>query len=372
MQISIFLMPKAMSNSEFIEKARLVHGEKYSYANTLYTRATMPVIITCAKHGDFSSVPSRHLSGNGCRGCWLDRCGTYSRLSKDEFIDKSKEIHGDLYDYSKVEYIKNISPVEIVCKIHGAFKQKPMVHLAGSGCQECGKIKKSESLMKDVDFYIERAKIVHGDRYDYSKSSYEAANSKIEIICSRHGSFWMTPNAHTNGQGCSKCADEFNARKRMKPFSLFVEQANSKHQSKYSYVESSYSGDARKLEIICGDHGSFMQSPNRHLQGSGCPKCSISGFDVGKPAYLYLLESDCGKYIKIGIANKLRDRQTKLRKRTPFCFDHIHTFSSGGHEIAALEKHYHSKLESCGFRYFDGCTEWFRFDKDIVEEIKRL
>ena len=158
----------------------------------------------------------------------------------------------------------------------------------------------------------------------------------------------------------------------MKPFAEFLDQANRKHDSKYSYAESTYSGDSRKMEMVCGEHGSFFQAPNSHLQGRGCPKCSVPGFDVEKPAHLYLLESDCGAYIKVGIANKLRDRQTKLRKRTPFKFSVIHTFESDGHEIAALEKHYHSKLESCGFRYFDGATEWFKIDRDIVAEIQSL
>lgn len=365
-------MPKAMSNSEFIEKAKIVHGEKYSYANTLYTRAAEPVVVTCASHGDFTLIASRHLTGNGCRPCWLERCGTYTKLTPDDFIEKSKSVHGDFYDYSLSKYIKSSVPVDIVCKLHGVFQQKPSNHLAGRGCQECGKTKKSESLNKGVDFFIRRSIDAHGDRYDYSKSVYVLAKIKIEIGCRIHGSFWMTPNAHTNGQGCTKCADEFNARKRLKPFSEFLSQAHAAHESKYQYTESTYSGDSRKLEIICADHGSFWQSPNSHLKGRGCPKCSVPGFDVEKPAHLYLLESDCGAYIKVGITNKLRDRQTKLRKRTPFKFSVIHTFESEGHEIASLEKHYHSKLESCGFRYFDGATEWFKIDRDIVAEIQGL
>lgn len=365
-------MPKAMSNSEFIEKAKLAHGEKYNYENTLYTRAQTRVVIGCDAHGDFTLAAYMHLSGNGCRKCWLERAGKSSLMTLDEFIHKSVERHGHAYDYSLVKYEKSSTPVEIICNEHGNFLQKPSNHLAGRGCQECGKIKKSKNLMKGIDFYIEKAKAVHGDKYDYSKSIYAVAKTKIEIICKIHGSFWMLPYSHVNGQGCTKCADDFNARKRMKPFSEFIDQANRKHDSKYSYTESTYSGDSRKMEMVCGDHGSFFQAPNSHLQGRGCPKCSVPGFDVEKPAHLYLLESDCGAYIKVGIANKLRDRQAKLRKRTPFKFSVIHTFESEGHEIAALEKHYHSKLESCGFRYFDGATEWFKIDRDIVAEIQGL
>lgn len=365
-------MPKAMNTSDFVTKAVSVHGNKYDYSKTLYTRASAPIIVTCANHGDFTAIPSRHLSGNGCRDCWLERCGQGNKLSVDEFIEKSMAVHGDDYDYSRVEYKNNTTPVEIVCNKHGLFSQKPMVHLAGSGCQKCGVIKKSKKLNKGLDFFIERAISIHGDRYDYSRSIYTLCVRKTEIVCRDHGAFMMAPNSHVNGQGCPKCADEFNAKKRLKPFADFLIQANAAHASKYQYTESTYSGDSRKLEILCADHGPFWQSPNSHLKGRGCPKCSVPGFDVEKPAHLYLLESDCGAYIKVGIANKLRDRQAKLRKRTPFKFDVIHTFESEGHEIARLEKHYHKKLESCGFRYFDGATEWFKLDKDVVAEIQSL
>jgi hypothetical protein len=226
-------------------------------------------------------------------------------------------------------------------------------------------------LMK-LSVFIERASQKHDSAYDYSEFQYLGCRVKSSIICKGHGAFQMMPYAHLNGQGCPKCADEHNAKKRLKPFSEFLDQANRKHDSRYSYTESTYSGDSRKMEMVCADHGEFLQAPNSHLQGRGCPKCSVPGFDVEKSAHLYLLESDCGAYIKVGIANKLRDRQTKLRKRTPFKFSVIHTFESEGHEIAALEKHYHSKLESCGFRYFDGATEWFKIDRDIVTEIQGL
>lgn len=365
-------MPRKMNTPDFIEKAIRVHPGKYDYSKSLYTSSSSRIVVTCPNHGDFTVVASQHLSGNGCRKCWLDRAGKASKLTQEEFIQKSIAVHGKVYDYSLVSYEKTKIEVDIICSTHGLFKQKPLNHLAGRGCKECGKVKKSTSLNKGIEHFIARSIAVHGEKYDYSRSEYVLAKKKLEIICRSHGPFWMTPNAHTNGQGCSKCADQFNARKRLKPFSDFVEQADEVHNSKYSYLESSYSGDARKLEILCGEHGSFWQSPNSHLKGRGCPRCSVPGFDVEKPAHLYLLQSDCGAYIKVGIANKLRDRQTKLRKRTPFAFDHIHTFSSDGYEIAALEKHYHSRLESCGFRRFDGATEWFKNDCDVVDEIKNL
>lgn len=294
------------------------------------------------------------------------------RLTLCEFISRSSEAHDGFYSYEHSIYRNNSSPLAITCPDHGIFFQVPMSHLAGQGCAECGKERKAALKTKTTDQFIQSAISVHGDRYSYEKSFYVRTDKKLEITCRIHGPFLMTPNAHTNGQGCTRCADEFNAKKRMKPFSEFLAQASAAHDSKYKYTESTYAGDSKKLEVICFEHGSFRQSPNSHLKGRGCPKCSVSGFDVEKPAHLYLLESDCGAYIKVGIANKLRDRQTKLRKQTPFKFKVIHTFESDGYEISGLEKYYHSKLESCGFRCFDGATEWFKIDRDVVDEIRAL
>lgn len=294
------------------------------------------------------------------------------RLTISEFISRSSKTHNGFYSYEYSIYRNNSSHTAITCPNHGVFFQTPMSHLAGQGCPECGKEKKSILNTKTTDHFIQSAISVHGDRYSYEKSIYVRNDKKLEIICREHGSFWMTPNAHKNGQGCAKCADEFNARKRLKPFSEFLSQAHEAHESKYQYTESTYSGDSGKLEIICSEHGAFWQSPNSHLKGRGCPKCSVPGFDVSKEGHLYLLRSDCGSYMKVGIANKLRDRHSRLRHRTPFGFKVAHVYSGCGQRIASLEKHYHSRLESCGFRRFDGATEWFKFDSDIAEEIKQL
>ena len=61
-----------------------------------------------------------------------------AKLTTEEFIEKARSIHGDFYDYSKVEYVNNYTKVTITCSIHGEFQQKPVYHLGGSGCYECG------------------------------------------------------------------------------------------------------------------------------------------------------------------------------------------------------------------------------------------
>lgn len=62
------------------------------------------------------------------------------RYNNNKYIIKAKEIHGDKYDYSKVEYINNHSKVCIICPIHGEFWQNASSHLKGCGCPKCSAI----------------------------------------------------------------------------------------------------------------------------------------------------------------------------------------------------------------------------------------
>lgn len=126
----------------------------------------------------------------------------------EEFIEQAKAIHGDRYDYSKVDYINNHTNVIIICPIHGEFKQLPTNHLKGEGCYECGKIRTSDSKKVSIEESIRKAKIIHGNFYDYSKVTYNKVADKVAIICPIHGKFEQTMNNHLAGQGCPKCAKE--------------------------------------------------------------------------------------------------------------------------------------------------------------------
>lgn len=124
--------------------------------------------------------------------------------TQDDFIEKAKQIHSDYYDYSKVEYVKTSLKVKIICPVHGEFLQTPNKHLAGHGCKFCSR----ERMKLGVDEFIRRARLVHGDKYDYSRVKYERKDVKVEIICPEHGSFWQTPHCHYFlGQGCPICGN---------------------------------------------------------------------------------------------------------------------------------------------------------------------
>ena len=122
------------------------------------------------------------------------------RKSNDEFIREVQLIHHNRYDYSKVKYINNKTKVCIICTDHGEFWQIPSDHLNGKGCPQC-----AGNVRYNKDTFVEKAKNIHNDRYDYSKVQYVNAHTKICIICTEHGEFWQTPNNHLNGNGCPLC-----------------------------------------------------------------------------------------------------------------------------------------------------------------------
>lgn len=128
-----------------------------------------------------------------------------AKLTTEEFIKRAREVHGDRYDYSKVNYVNNQTPVEMVCQIHGGFIQRPNNHLNGNGCPKCSRIAQSKRQAMSQDSWIERAKAIHDNKYDYSKVIYVNNHTQIKIICPIHGEFTQTPANHIKGQGCPAC-----------------------------------------------------------------------------------------------------------------------------------------------------------------------
>ena len=193
------------------------------------------------------------------------------RLTTNEFIEKAKNVHGDKYDYSKVEYKNAITKVCIICPKHGEFWQTPAEHLSGYGCKYCGGTNKLT-----IEQFIDKARKIHGDKYDYSKVEYINNKTKVCIICPKHGEFWQAPNYHLSGQGCKKCSDELNGLKKRKTKEQFIEEAQKIHGKRYDYSKVEYLGNNKKVCIICPEHGEFWQTPYLHLKGNGCSKCSVS------------------------------------------------------------------------------------------------
>ena len=191
---------KKLSKEEFIFKANSKHNHKYDYSKVEYINSQVKVCIICPEHGEFWQTPANHLYGKKCPKCSTIAQHLSQTNSKEKFIEKAKQVHGDKYDYSKIEYKNNKTKVCIICPEHGEFWQKPNSHLNGRGCPLCGKTQKLTT-----EKFIEKAKQIHGNEYDYSKVEYVNCDTKVCIICPEHGEFWQTPHNHLNMQGCPQC-----------------------------------------------------------------------------------------------------------------------------------------------------------------------
>ena len=186
------------TTEQFIEDAKKIQGDKFDYSEAEYVNNKTKIKLRCKTCGkDFLQTPVGHLRGDGC-----PYCAGLAKHSTESFIEKAKQVHGDKFDYSKVEYVNNRDKVCIVCKTCGKeFWQVPDNHLRGHGCPECRYIKQRLT----TEQFIKKARQVHGDKYDYSKVDYKNAETKVCIICPKHGEFWQEPGTHLKGKGCPEC-----------------------------------------------------------------------------------------------------------------------------------------------------------------------
>jgi len=189
----------------------------------------------------------------------------YNILTKKTFIEKARKLHGNKYDYSKVIYKNNYTKVTIICRKHGEFSQRPGAHLQQYGCTACAYLKKTK-LQSD---FIKKARKLYGSKYDYSKVAYKNMKTKVIIICPYHGEFSQTPASHINNHSqCPKCYGKLKISTKE-----FILRSTIKHDNKYDYSKAKYMGRKHVIKIICPIHGVFVQNAGKHMDGSGCPKC---------------------------------------------------------------------------------------------------
>lgn len=244
----------------FITRAKDIHGDKYDYSDTVYINANTKVKIFCKGHnGYFEQLPTSHIIAK--QGCLT--CSGSLKHTNETFIKKAKEVHGEKYDYSQVNYINNKTPVKIYCTYHKEFfEQTAGCHLKGQGCYKCGKF-----ILEKEDF-IKKAKEIHGDKYDYSRVKYVNATTQVIIGCSIHGWIKQYPRDHLMGSNCYQCGNNIMTLEQ------FVAKAKEVHGDKYDYSKVVYKGTTTKVIITCKKHGDFEQNSYMHIADkNGCPLC---------------------------------------------------------------------------------------------------
>jgi len=192
-----------LTTEEFIRKAKLVHGDTYTYCSTIYGRNSHEnVVITCSLHGDFLQSPNKHLQGHGCQSC-----GNYGAIpdTVEGFIKKAEHVHHSKYLYTDVKYVSSKRKITIICPEHGRFRQLPNNHLVGSGCPSCALVSSSLKQRMTQAEFEDKARSMHKSTYSYG--TYSGMANSIEIICPEHGSFFIirAEDHLYKKRGCSRC-----------------------------------------------------------------------------------------------------------------------------------------------------------------------
>ena len=191
------------AKAEILKRFELVHGNLYDYSDFIYGGANTDSTIICKIHGPFQQKPVNHVSGKGCPKCAQDIRAASRTLGDEVWLERFKEAHGDLYEFSEAVRIRTTKKAKIICPTHGAFFQKPQNHAAGEGCPKCA-VNHTDSQESVIRKFI----AAHGDRYDYSKVKYVSSDEYVTIVCPSHGEFQQIPDGHIQGKGCWKCSVE--------------------------------------------------------------------------------------------------------------------------------------------------------------------
>lgn len=246
----------------FIRKALKIHNNKFNYDNVVYINAKTKIEILCSCGYIFFVKPNNHLSGKGC-----PRCAGNIKKTTIEFINNSKKIHGNKYDYSKSIYINAKTKISIMCPKHGLFTVIPYSHeVLGVECAKC-------SFNYPISFndFLEKVELLYGKLFDYSLVNYVNAKTKIKIKCNHGHIFNQLPHKHIKYGKCPKCSG------RVEIANDFIINANKIHNQLYDYSTINYINNKTKISIFCKFCKKiFLQTPSDHLSGCGCSFCKKS------------------------------------------------------------------------------------------------
>jgi very-short-patch-repair endonuclease len=192
-----------LNTEKFVERSNIIHDNEYDYSLVYCNGNRTKVNILCRKHGLFKQKAASHLRGQRCKRCVSSEIS--NGLTK--FINKSNIIHSNKYDYSKSTYVNNKTKIEIVCKKHGSFYQRPDSHIKGNGCIICKYNSMGDKFRNDFNEDINIMINKHNNKYDYSMVEFKNNKDKVKIICKKHGIFKQSLYSHKRGLGCYMCRE---------------------------------------------------------------------------------------------------------------------------------------------------------------------
>ena len=269
---------KSKTFEEFELMANEKHKNKFKYIKESFVNLSSKMKAICPIHGEIEIYPNHHLNGTDCAKCaqtiLVNKMNKNKKLSQEDFIKRSNDVHKGFYDYSKTVFKKAVGRVTVICPEHGEFIQISSHHMRGVGCPKCAikRLSKAQTLTRDE--FLQKCFKTHGNKYDYSKFIYTGCDNKSIVICPIHGEISMTPDEHIYNFGCPECGKISSQGAQRKTKEEFISDAIKVHGNKYDYSKVVYKSCDTKITIICNKHKKeFSQTPYSHLQGQGCPRC---------------------------------------------------------------------------------------------------
>lgn len=377
------------TQKEVLDRFVEVHGNKYDYSQFSFQTLEGKSKVICKIHGPFSISAKHHWQRK--QGCGL--CAG-RLLSLAERINQFKVVHGNKYDYSRFCTTRAEDKGVVICRLHGEFLISGRDHKQGKGCKQCGYLKNTEnSKRKGKQEFVKKAKLKHGNKFNYSDLNYFGDDIKTEFKCPIHGPFLQTPKSHLKSEtGCWDCGLEKRAKSHTNSTESFIIGARVVHGDTYDYSKSKYKRKRDPLIIGCRIHGEFLQAPAAHVGlRQGCPSCARERVNVfRKEAYtsfakkkykglatLYVLRCSKGSevFYKVGIT--ARDISYRYRAgMIPYEYDVIVNFKEKAEIVWDFEKRILGLLSN--YRYepklpFAGRTECFsKISKPVQKLLKQM
>lgn len=294
---------KDKDKQAFIDKVKKIHSKKYDYSLVNYVNYHQNIIVICdvEGHGHFEVTPDNHYyRKSGCPICGKLKSSLNQRKTQKQFIKEFKKLFKKKYSLKKLNYQGAKIPIIIICKDHGEHTITPDSILRGSmPCFDCGLIERGLKKRSSTSYFIERAREVHGDTYDYSKSKYIKAKKLIKIICKKHKEFDQLADVHLSGGGCGKCGYETISQKKRNSIEKVIrilEEKRGKDRFDYTSIHHTYKSNRSILNIRCITHNkTFYQSANDHAVSGGCEDCKYKS--IGEELIMSILSEKNIEYI---------------------------------------------------------------------------
>ncbi len=251
-----------------IQRFEVQHGQRYDYAQVESVGIKQPVTIICRLHGPFQQLPGNHLRGSGCPACGTASAGHSHKLDQQEFLRRVRAVHGERYGLSLAMYATQYDHVIVECAEYGPFQVLPFNLWRGAGCPACALRQNGMNHRMTQADYLCRVDQVHGSTYNHSLIHYERMHDRIRVVCRIHGQFSPTAANYLAGRGCPGCgasrAAAIRAPKLVHGIDDVLARFRKIHGDQFNYTKVAYLHSNRRVEIVCRQHGAFLQTPRSH------------------------------------------------------------------------------------------------------------